>query len=53
MDLVFFEPSTISLIAIAIMIGTLVVAYAKKIMMTYALIIANLVVFFLSTIFHS
>lgn len=52
MDLVFFELSTITLIAIAIMIGTLVVAYAKKIMMTYALIIANLVVFFLSTIFH-
>jgi membrane associated rhomboid family serine protease len=52
MDLVFFEPSAISLVAIAIMIGTLVVAYTKKIMMTYALIIANLVVFFLSVIFY-
>ena len=34
------------------MIGTLIVAYSKKIMMTYALIIANLVVFFLSMIFR-
>ncbi len=31
MDVVFLQPSLISLVAIAIMIGTLVVAYLKKI----------------------
>ena len=52
MDLVFFQPSIISIVAIAIMIATLILAYVKKIMMTYALIIANLIVFFLSVIFR-
>ena len=52
MDLVVFQPSIISLVAIIIMIATLIIAYVKKIMMTYALIIANLVVFFLSVIFR-
>jgi membrane associated rhomboid family serine protease len=44
-------PSIVSLIAIAIMIVTLVVGYARKLMMTYTLIIANFLVFALSIFF--
>ena len=51
MDLVIYPLSTISIIAIIIMIGTLIFFYIKKIMMTYALIITNLIVFFLTVIF--
>ena len=52
MEIVVLQPSLISLVAIAIMIGTIVVAYLKKITITYAIIIANFLVFFL-TIFFS
>ncbi|MBN1280556.1 MAG: rhomboid family intramembrane serine protease [Candidatus Thermoplasmatota archaeon] len=45
MEIVFLQPSAVSLVAIAIMIGTLLVAYFKKIMMTYGLIVANFFVF--------
>lgn len=51
MGLVVFSIETVSLVAICIMIGALIVAYAKKWMITYALIIANFVVFILSVIF--
>lgn len=44
----FIIPSELALICIGIMIGALVVAYIKKIMMTYALIIANLAIFFIT-----
>lgn len=52
MDIVVFQLDVVSIIAICIMIGALVVAYAKKLMMTYALIIANFVVFILTFIFQ-
>ena len=42
------EIPLLPLIAILIMIGTLVVAYWRKLMMTYAIIIANFLVFLLS-----
>ena len=42
------EINLLSLIAILIMIGTLVIAYWRKLMMTYAIIIANFLVFLLS-----
>jgi membrane associated rhomboid family serine protease len=42
------EINWLSLIAILIMIGTLVIAYWRKLMMTYAIIIANCLVFLLS-----
>jgi membrane associated rhomboid family serine protease len=42
------EINLLSLIAILIMIVTLVVAYWRKLMMTYAIIIANFLVFLLS-----
>jgi len=45
MDLVVNPIDTVSLIAIFIMIGALVVAIAKKLMITYALIVANVAVF--------
>jgi len=47
------QPSLISLVAIAIMISTIVIAYLRKITLTYAIIIANLIVFFLSLFFEN
>ena len=51
MDITVLSIEPISIVAICIMIGTLVVAYYKKWMMTYALIIANVIVFILSLVF--
>ncbi|MCX6670431.1 MAG: rhomboid family intramembrane serine protease [Euryarchaeota archaeon] len=53
MDLVFLPLSLISLVAIGIMIGTIVVAYLKKITLTYAIIIANFFVFLISLFFRT
>ena len=53
MEIVFLQPSLISLVAIAIMVGTIVVAYLKKITITYAIIIANLFVFLLTLFFEN
>jgi hypothetical protein len=53
MDVVFLQPSWISLVAIGIMIGTIVVAYLKKISLTYAIIIANFFVFLISLFFRT
>jgi len=52
MGLVIFPIETVSIVAICIMIGALIVAYAKKWMITYALIIANFIVFILTIIFQ-
>jgi len=43
--------SILSIVAISIMIIALVIAYFKKIMMTYALIFANVIVFIITFIF--
>jgi len=51
MDLVMLPIGTVSIIAICIIIGTLIIAYAKKLLMTYALIFANFIVFVISAIF--
>jgi len=51
MDPVVNPIDTVSVIAIIIMIGSLVIAYVKKWMVTYALIIANVIVFILTIIF--
>jgi membrane associated rhomboid family serine protease len=53
MAIVFLQPHVISLVALAIMIGTIVIAYLKKITITYTIIIANLFVFFLSIFFEN
>jgi len=53
MEIVFLQPSLISLVVIAIMIGTIVIAYLKKISLTYAIIIANLFVFLVSLFFEN
>jgi len=53
MAIIFMQPSLISLVAIAIMISTIVIAYLRKITLTYAIIIANLIVFFLSLFFEN
>jgi len=52
MELTVIPIEPISVIAIVIMAGTLVVAYLKKWMMTYALIIANVIVFILTLLFQ-
>jgi len=52
MDLVVLEIDPVSIVAICIMIGSLVFAYIKKWMMTYALMVANFIVFILSLIFY-
>ncbi|PNX52866.1 MAG: hypothetical protein BV458_07405 [Thermoplasmata archaeon M9B2D] len=53
MEIVFLAPSFISFVALAIMIGTLVVAYIKKITLTYAIIIGNFFVFLISLFFRT
>lgn len=52
MELTVIPIEPISVVAIAIMVGTLVVAYFKKWMITYALIIANVIVFILTLLFQ-
>ncbi|MBN2065697.1 MAG: rhomboid family intramembrane serine protease [Candidatus Thermoplasmatota archaeon] len=52
MELTVIPIEPISVIAIVIMAGTLVVAYLKKWMMAYALIIANVIVFILTLLFQ-
>jgi len=43
--------SLVSIIAICVIVGTLTIAYAKKLLITYALIFANFIVFVISVIF--
>jgi membrane associated rhomboid family serine protease len=52
MDIVVLEIDPVSIFAIIIMIGSLVLAYVKKWMMTYALMVANFIVFIISLIFY-
>ncbi|HWR26896.1 MAG TPA: rhomboid family intramembrane serine protease [Candidatus Thermoplasmatota archaeon] len=53
MDIAFLQPSWISLIAIGIMVGTLVIAFLKKITLTYSIIIACFFVFLISLFFRT
>jgi membrane associated rhomboid family serine protease len=53
MDIVLFPQHWASLLCIAIIVGSLVIGYLKKLMMTYVLIISNILVFFISFIFQS
>ena len=53
MALIVQIPSLVSLVAIAIMIGTLVIAYLKKITLTYAIIIANFIVYLISLLYRN
>ncbi len=53
MEIVFFEPSVVSLVACAIMVGTLVVAFLRKITLTYAIIIGNFFVLLISLFYRS
>ncbi len=53
MEMIFLPLHLISIVAICIMIGALVIAYLKKWMMTYAILIANLVIFILTLIFEN
>jgi len=53
MDLVILPIGFVSIIAICIMIGTITIAYYKKWLMTYALIVSNFIVFILVMLFES
>ena len=53
MNIVILPIHLISLVAICIMVGAIVIAYVKKLMITYALIIANLIVFALTFVFEN
>ena len=52
MDIVVLEIEPVSILAICIMIGSIVLAFAKKWMMTYALMVANFIVFILTLTFY-
>jgi membrane associated rhomboid family serine protease len=52
MDIVILPIGLISLISIIIMVLTLSIAYLKKWMMTYSLILANFIIFVLTLIFQ-
>jgi membrane associated rhomboid family serine protease len=52
MDIVLLPIHLVSLVAICIMVAAIVIAYVKKLMITYALIIANLIVFALTFVFE-
>ncbi len=51
MELVILPQHWTAVVAIALIIGTFIAAYLKKIMISYALVIANLIVFFFSVFF--
>ena len=51
MDIVLIPQHWAAILCICIMIGALIFAYVKKLMMTYALIIANVVIFILTIIY--
>jgi membrane associated rhomboid family serine protease len=53
MEIILLHPSLISLVAIIIMIVTIVIAYLKKIAITYGIIIANLFVFLVTIFFDN
>jgi membrane associated rhomboid family serine protease len=51
MEIAFIPQHWIAIVCIGIMIGALVASYVKKIMLTYALIVANCVIFILTVIY--
>ena len=53
MDVVINSLSTPSILIICVMLGTLAVAYAKKWMMTYALIVSNIIIFVITMIYSN
>ena len=52
MEIVIFSQHWSAILCICIMIGALLIAYIRKIMITYALIIANVIIFILTIIFY-
>ena len=52
MDLVILPQHWSAIICICIMIGAIVIAYLKKIMMVYAIIISNIIIFIITIIFE-
>lgn len=53
MDITIFPQHWSAILCIAIMIGALVFGTLKKMMMTYVLIVANIVIFIISQIFYA
>ena len=52
MEIIVFPIHAASIVAICIMVGSLIFAHTKKMMMTHAIIIANLLVFILTLLFQ-
>ncbi len=53
MDIVLFPQHWVSIICILIMIGALIIAYFKKLMLTYTLIIVNIIIFIITLFFEN
>lgn len=53
MDIALFPQHLIAIICILIMIGGLIIAYIKKLMLTYTLIIINIIIFIITLFFEN
>jgi len=53
MDITLFPQHWISILCFFIMIGALVIAYIKKLMLTYTLIIVNIIIFIVTLFFEN
>lgn len=53
MDITLFPQHWASILCICIMIGAILIAYVKKIMITYSLIIANIAIFIITLFFEN
>ena len=53
MDIVLFPQHLVSIICFFIMIGALIIAYIKKFMLTYILIIVNIIIFIITIFFEN
>jgi membrane associated rhomboid family serine protease len=53
MDITLFPQHWASILCICIMVGAILIAYIRKIMITYSLIIANIVIFIITLVFEN
>jgi len=53
MDIALFPQHWIAILCILIMIGALIIAYIKKLMLTYTLIIVNIIIFIITLFFEN
>ena len=53
MDITLFPQHWVSILCICIMIGALLIAYIKKLTLTYTLIIVNIIIFIITILFEN